>query len=208
MKKTGLLVGLTGQTGAGKTTVSGYLLRLGHRVIDADVMARHVVAKGGNCLLDLAVTFGGEIILADGTLDRKKMGDIIFSDKEKRMIFNKIIFPYIQEGIFDEVERMREDGAPIIFLDAPTLFESGTHTNCDRIISVIAPLVFRKERIISRDKLTDEQAVNRIKSQHDDEFYTSRSDYVICNDKDLGALRERVDQVIGELELGIMEDQG
>ena len=205
MKRKGLLIGLTGQTGAGKTTVSGYLLRLGRRVIDADVMARHVVAKGSKCIVDLAVTFGTEIIMADGTLNRPRMGEIIFSDKEKRMIFNKIIFPYIQEAIFAEVERMREDGAPIIFLDAPTLFESGTHTSCDQIISVIAPLEVRRARIMARDKLTEEQANNRIKSQHDDGFYTSRSHYVIRNDKDLGALRERVDEVIGKLELLILE---
>ena len=200
-----MLIGLTGQTGAGKTTVSGYLLRLGRRVIDADVMARHVVARGSKCILDLAVTFGAEIILADGTLNRPRMGEIIFGDKEKRMIFNKIIFPYIQEGIFGEVERLREDGAPLIFLDAPTLFESGTHTDCDKIVSVIAPLEVRRARIISRDRLSEEQAMSRIRSQHDDDFYTSRSNYVICNDKDLGALREQVDNLISELELSVME---
>jgi len=207
MKMKGLLIGLTGQTGAGKTTVSGYLVKSGRSVIDADVVARHVVAKGSKCIRELAANFGMDIILPDGTLDRRKMGDIIFADKEKRILFNKIIFPYIQEGIFSEVERMRASGVPAIFLDAPTLFESGIHESCDKIISVIAPIEKRLERIVKRDNLTQQQALNRIKSQYDDDFYTSRSDYVIRNNTDLADLREQLDSVIDEIELAALEGE-
>ena len=205
MKNNGLLIGLTGQTGAGKTTVSGYLSRLGYRVIDADVVARHVVASGGECIAELALNFGDEVILPDKTLDRRKMGDIIFADKEKRMLLNKIIFPYIQREILSEVGRMRADGAPIIFLDAPTLFESGMHRQCDKIVSVIAPEDTRTQRIMARDKLTKERALSRIQSQHKDEFYTQRSDYVISNQGDLSELREQLDSVIDKIELANLE---
>ena len=206
MGKKGLLIGLTGQTGAGKTTVSGYLINLGYRVIDADVVARHVVAKGSKCIRELAATFGMDIIMPDGTLDRQKMGEIIFTNKEKRMEFNKIIFPYIQEEIMGEVERMRSDGAPVIFLDAPTLFESGTSEKCDKIISVIAMLHIRLERIMKRDKLSERQALNRIKSQQEDDFYISRSDFVIHNNGDFGDLREQLDNVIDMIKLAVLED--
>jgi len=205
MKNNGLLVGLTGQTGAGKTTVSGYLTSLGYRVIDADIVARQVVAGGGECIAELAENFGNEILLPDKTLDRRKMGDIIFADKEKRALLNKIIFPYIQREILGEVERMRADGAPVIFLDAPTLFESGIHKNCDKIISVIAPENTRLERIITRDKLTQERALSRIRAQHDDDFYTSRSDYVIVNEEGLSELREQLDIAIDKIELLSLE---
>jgi len=205
MKNNGLLVGLTGQTGAGKTTVSGYLINLGYRVIDADVVARHVVAKGGECITELARVFGSEIILPDKTLDRRKMGDLIFADKEKRALMSKIIFPYIEQEILGEVQRMRADGAPIIFLDAPTLFESGIHQNCDKIISVIAPESTRLERIVARDKLTRERALSRIRAQQNDEFYIQRSDYVISNGGDLGELREQLDSVIDKIELANLE---
>ena len=198
-------MGLTGQTGAGKTTVSGYLSRLGYRVIDADMVARHVVAKGGECITELAEHFGEEVLLPDKTLDRRKMGDIIFADKEKRALLNKIIFPYIQREILGEVKRMRADGAPIIFLDAPTLFESGIYKQCDKIVSVIAPESTRLARIIARDKLTKERALSRMKSQHSDEFYTGRSDYVICNGGDLSELREQLDSVIDKIELANLE---
>jgi len=206
MKRDGILVGLTGQTGAGKTTASGYLGRLGYRVIDADVVARHVVAKDSECLGEIAATFGDEVILPDGTLDRRKMGDIIFADKDKRAKMGRIIFPYIQQGIFGEVERMRSAGdAPVIFLDAPTLFESGTHESCDQIISVIAPEDVRLERIMARDKITEQQARARMKAQQDDDFYTSRSDYVITNTGDLGDLRDKLDAVIEKIELANLE---
>ena len=205
MKSNGLLVGLTGQTGAGKTTVSGYLSRLGYRVIDADMVARHVVAKGGECIAELALSFGDEILLPDQTLDRRKMGDIIFADKEKRALLGKIIFPYIQREILSEVKRMRADGAPIIFLDAPTLFESGIYQKCDKIISVIAPENIRLARIMARDKLSKERALSRMRSQHGDEFYTRRSDYVISNGGDLSELREQLDSVIDKIELANLE---
>ena len=206
MKNNGLLVGLTGQTGAGKTTVSGYLSRLSYRVIDADVVARNVVAGGGECIAELAKTFGEEILLPDKTLDRRKMGDIIFADKEKRILMGKIIFPYIQREILSEVKRMRADGAPIIFLDAPTLFESGLYTQCDKIVSVIAPENTRLARIIARDKLTKDRALARIHAQHKDEFYIDRSDYVISNHGELGELREQLDVVIDKIELANLEE--
>ena len=206
MQNNGLLMGLTGQTGAGKTTVSGHLLNLGYRVIDADIVARQVVAGGGECIAELARVFGGEILLPDGNLDRRRMGDIVFADPEKRALLNEIIFPYIGREIVGEVERMRTGGSPVIFLDAPTLFESGIHQNCDKIISVIAPVNTRLERIIARDKLTQEQAISRIRAQHDDEYYTSRSDYVISNGGDLAGLREQLDSIIDEIELANLEE--
>ena len=207
MRKNGLLVGLTGQTGAGKTTVSGYLIRLGYRVIDADLVARQVVAGGSRCIAELATAFGMDIILRDGTLDRRKLGDIIFADKEKRAKLNRIIFPYIQDEIFGEVERLRHDGVNVIFLDAPTLFESGSDKECDLIVSVIAPLRLRLARIMARDRLGEKQAMNRIKSQQEDEFYTSRSDFVIVNDKDLGQLREQLDSLTQKIELIELGDE-
>jgi len=199
MEQRGLLVGLTGQTGAGKTLVSGFLSNRGYQVIDADVVARQVVAKGSKCTLDLAVEFGIGILNADGTLNRGKLGEIVFRDKHKRSILNRITFPYIQEEIFSQVEVLRQKGAGAIFLDAPTLFESGSHTSCDKVVSIIAPLGLRLERIMSRDGITEEAAMLRIKAQHDDEFYTSRSDFVIENAGDLNQLKDKVNLMLDSI---------
>jgi len=196
MEQKALLVGLTGQTGAGKTLVSTLLTSRGYRVIDADMVARRVVAKGAQCTLDLAVEFGIEILNADGTLNRRKLGSIVFADKKKRSILNKITFPYIQDEIFAQVRELRKKGNKAIFLDAPTLIESGTHKECDKVVSVIAPLETRLLRIMRRDKISREDALLRVKAQHDDEFYTSRSDFVIENGGDLSELRVKVMQML------------
>ncbi|MCL2856477.1 MAG: dephospho-CoA kinase [Oscillospiraceae bacterium] len=202
MKKyDGLFIGLTGQTGAGKTTVSSYLADLGHKVIDADLVARQVVAPGGCCLAELVVSFGEGILLPNGNLDRQRLGDIVFADEAKLALLNKIIFPHIREEIDRRVMCLRAAGAAVIFLDAPTLFESGIDRSCDKIISVIAPEVIRLERIVARDKLTQERALSRIRAQHNDEFYTSRSDYVIRNSGDPAELREQLNSIIDKIEI-------
>ncbi|MGI6403006.1 MAG: dephospho-CoA kinase [Oscillospiraceae bacterium] len=195
-----ILVGLTGQTGAGKTVVSRYLQQKGYQVINADAVAREVVAKGSQCLLDLVLAFGVDILQADGTLNRRKLGDIVFTDPEKRKTLNRITFPYIQEEIFSRVEQLQQQGADIVFLDAPTLFESGTHKRCDQIVSVIAPPEIRLERILQRDDITQEQGKARMSAQHPDEFYTTRSHHVLVNDSSLPDLFAQVDEMLAELQ--------
>jgi len=204
MEQKSIFVGLTGQTGAGKTTVSTLLVNMGLRVIDADVVARHVVAKGAKCILVLALEFGIEILNVDGTLNRHRLGNIVFSDKQKRMTLNRITFPYIQEEIFFRVQELRRKADGPIFLDAPTLIESGTHKECDRVVSVIAPEQKRLMRIVERDKISEEDARLRIRAQHDDEYYTSVSDFVIENNGDLSSLREKTARML-EVVCGIKE---
>ncbi|WRS27852.1 dephospho-CoA kinase [Oscillospiraceae bacterium MB08-C2-2] len=194
-----MIIGLTGQTGAGKTFVSDLLAARGLIVINADEVARHVVDQGAQCLTDLVLEFTIEILNEDGSLNRRRMGDLVFSDKAKRMRFNEIIFPYIHEEIKERIAFYQKQGAKLIVLDAPTLFESGADRYCDRIVSVIAPKELRMERIIARDDLSRQQAEQRMKAQHDDEFYTSKSHVVICNDGDMGALRVQVMELLDRL---------
>lgn len=191
-----IVVGLTGQTGAGKTEVCRLLTANGCRVIDADIVARRVVEKGTRCLVDLALEFGIGILNADGTLNRRNLGSIVFSDRDKRLKLNRITFPYIQQEILAELQRLREKGEAAVFLDAPTLLESGTDAYCDRVVSVIAPLELRLERVLRRDGITREEALGRIRSQHGDEFYTSRSDFVIENSGDIASLRVQVMEML------------
>ena len=200
MHNEAIVVGLTGQTGAGKSTVSEILISRDYPVIDADVVARRVVSKGKKCLLELALEFGIEILNVDGTLNRKKLGETVFTDKQKRIRLNQITFPYIQEEILNEVERLRQKGVPVIFLDAPTLFESGTDQYCNKVVSVIAPQTVRLERILERDPITPQEAQSRMRSQHDDAFYTQKSDFVIQNNGDLSELRVRVMEMLDFIE--------
>lgn len=196
MERTGYVVGLTGQTGAGKSVVSKLLANEGYKVIDADQVSRQVVGKGSRCLMDLALEFGIGILKSDGALNRKKLGSAVFGDNQKREKLNEIIFPYITEEILLQIEEYRRAGEPVIFLDAPTLFESGADSHCDRVAAVIAPLDERKRRIMSRDHLTWDEADNRIASQFEDDYYTSRADYVIENSGDFSALRFRLNEML------------
>ncbi|MCL2057222.1 MAG: dephospho-CoA kinase [Oscillospiraceae bacterium] len=178
------IIGLTGQTGAGKSTVCDLLRKQGHHVIDCDLAARAVTEKGGRCLADIAAAFGGDILNADGTLNRAKLGKIVFSDSAEKKRLEQIIFPYITEKIFAEIERLRESGAEAVFLDAPTLIESRLYKSCDTVISVTAPQETRFRRIVLRDGLDEDAARRRMSAQHSDDFYTSASDIVIENSGD------------------------
>ena len=175
-----MLIGLTGQTGAGKSEVCGILLGYGFDIINADMVARDVTCAGSDCLREIADEFGDGVLQADKSLDRKALGAIVFSDAQRLSCLEGIIFPYILREIDERVRRLRPKSKGI-FLDAPTLFESGASKSCDKICSVTAPKKLRIQRIIARDGITAETARQRMSSQHDDEYYTSRSDYVIIN---------------------------
>lgn len=199
-KMKNMIVGLTGQTGAGKSTVSDYLRENGMAVIDADKVAREVVETGSACIADIALEFGCEYINADGTLNRKKMAKTVFTDKAKLKKLNALMFPYIIRHLCEEIERNRKEGEGIIVLDAPTLFESGADRECDYVVSVIADEQSRKERIIRRDGLTQQEAQERISAQHDEEYYKSRSDEILENNEGVDSLKNRTSALISRLE--------
>lgn len=183
-----LVVGLTGQTGAGKSTVSKVFAENGFAVINADLISRKVVEKGTKCLDELAEVFSDAILNEDGTLNRKMLGNIVFSDKTKLEMLNSIIYPYITSEILEEIKIYSDSGQKLVLLDAPTLFESHSDDFCEIIISVLANEATRKERIILRDGLTEKQAQDRMNSQHDAEFFAANSDFVIENNDTIEAV--------------------
>ena len=129
MKKM-VLVGLTGQTGAGKTTVCEMLKKRGFAVIDADRSARTVTECGHPCLKALTTVFGTTVLLPDGSLDRKAVASMIFGDSVIKKKYEAVIFPYITQQIRKEIRELQRADAQIVILDAPTLFESGLHRFC------------------------------------------------------------------------------
>lgn len=195
-----LVVGLTGQSGAGKTLVSRMLQERDLAVINADQVARDVVEKGKKCLLDLAVLFGVGILTPEGELNRKALAKAVFNNAEKLKLLNKTIFPYITQEIDDRMKQLRQARESIVILDAPTLFESGYDKKCQIIVSVLANRDERLHRIVMRDKISYEEAESRLKSQHDDAYYSSRSDRVIVNNNSLEDLKMQVVELMAFLE--------
>ncbi len=194
-----IVLGLTGQTGAGKSTLCRYLNQKGCSIIDADQVARSVVEKGSACIADVILEFGIEYLNMDGSLNRRKLGETVFTDKAKLKKLNDIMFPYIVNSIRDKIQQAKEEQEGVIILDAPTLFESGCDKFCDKVLSVVADSEFRCQRIMERDGLSEEEAQHRISAQHNEDFYTEKSWFVIENNGASSDLEEQADKMLTEL---------
>lgn len=168
------IVGLTGQSGAGKSNVSRVFKRRGFFVIDADVVARKITSRQ-EVIKILGENFGQEILNGD-ELNRKALASIVFSDKRQLARLDDLLFPIICKDI---IEIIANCGKPYVLLDAPQLFESGLNKICDKIIAAVSPRDILIWRITSRDKITKEDAEKRLNSQLPQEFFIENADYVI-----------------------------
>ena len=191
-----MIIGLTGQTGAGKSTVCEFLKEKGISVIDCDKVAREVTEKGSPLLLVLSQNFGGDILFEDGSLNRRKLAEKAFSSEENTQLLNSLTHPEITRKIEQKIKECQTEH---VILDAPTLIESGAYKMCQKIISVVACENLRKQRIIERDNLTVSEAETRIKAQKEDSFYAEHSDFVISNDGDRDSLLENIKKALKEI---------
>lgn len=196
------IIGLTGQTGAGKSTVRKLLKAKGAAVIDADSVAHDVADNELFCLTDIAEHFSCMVLDDKGKLNRKALGRIVFSDKKKLALLNKIMFPYIVSAIKGQVTAYEKAGARIIVIDGATLIESGCAKMCSALISVTAEEETRLTRIIHRDGISKRDALRRVSAQNPEEFYINASDYVIKNDGTPGDLEREAERVLDEIESG------
>lgn len=149
------IYGLTGMSGAGKSTVCDSFESAGFLIIDCDRLAREVVRKGRPCLDKLHRLFGDSVITKDGELDRRAMGNIVFSHSDKLALLNNTIYPYIT---YEVISMCGYTDKHFVLLDAPTLFESGIDFICDGIISVTCDKEKSIQRIMLRDNITRESA--------------------------------------------------
>ena len=194
-----MVIGLTGQTGAGKSTVSKVFVQNGFRLIDADAISRHVVARGSHCLADLQECFTDAILTPDGELDRKVMASIAFSDHRKLEMLNTILYPYIVGEILRMIHRFSQQNHKLILLDAPTLFESRADDFCDLIISVVAKPELRMQRIMERDHISEKAAQQRMEMQLTEEFFRLHSDTVLENNSSFSELWDAAQELSAKL---------
>ena len=192
-----MIYGLTGGTGSGKSTVSEYLKEFGYTVVDADIIAREVTAKGSPVLDDLAAAFGTEIIDENGELIRKKLGSIVFGDKEKLEKLNEIMRKALDEKMTEALNKATEDRLyGKVFFDAPTLFESKRESFVDKIWVVAADKETRIQRIMKRDGISREEVLQRMESQLPDDEKIAKADLVIYNDGTLEDLKKKVEKAL------------
>ncbi len=184
------IVGLTGPTGAGKSSLSHIAENFGFKVIDCDILARKAVEKGTDGLKALVDAFGEDILSIDGNLNRKALAKKAFCSKENTELLNKTLLPFIIELVLNECDK------DFILLDAPTLFESGLNEKCACTIAVLAELETRLSRICKRDGISKEAAILRINAGKTDEFYKQNADYVIYNNDDIELLEKEFSDIL------------
>ncbi|BBB33075.1 dephospho-CoA kinase [Thermotomaculum hydrothermale] len=185
-------MGLTGGIATGKSLVSSMFEQLGAFVIDADRVAREVVSKGSPVLKEIEKYFGKDVILPDGNLNRKKLREIIISDKEKRELLNSITHPAIIER---ENELVNQADSNLIIVDAALLIESGSHKRFKEIIVVYAPFEVQLKRLMERDKMSREDAERFIKTQMDIEEKKKYATYIIDNSDGIEYTRKQVKEL-------------
>ncbi|EDN7591639.1 dephospho-CoA kinase [Listeria monocytogenes] len=188
----GKTIGLTGSVATGKSTVSNLIQQAGIPLVDADIAARKVVEPGTEGLKEIVAYFGGEILLADGTLDRAKLGEIIFKDKEKREKLNEITHPRVKDYMLEARERFFRAGEELVFFDIPLLFESHLESLVDQIVVVWTTPETELKRLMERNNLTKEDALRRIESQMGIDEKARKADFVIDNNESLEKTQKQV----------------
>ncbi len=188
------LIGLTGGIASGKSTVSAMFQQLGAPLLDADLIAREVVEPGTPALSEIAQRFPFAID-SGGRLDRKALGEEVFSRPEERAALNAIIHPRIRDAFAEKTRALAEGGAPLVIYDAALLFENGLDRTMDEVIVVYVPRAVQLQRLIARDGLTLEQAEARLASQLPLEEKVKKAGRVVDNSGDREATRAQVERI-------------
>ncbi|MBR6632850.1 MAG: dephospho-CoA kinase [Clostridia bacterium] len=176
------VLGLCGQSGAGKTTALETLVSLGAVVCDCDVVSRLVMSRGTDCTAEVVESFGNEILRDDGEIDRKALGKIVFFDREKLERLTEITHRYIKAEVRERIRKAEAEGEGLFVVDAPLLFESGLDKDCHVTLAIVSDREKRLERIMARDGIDRELAEKRLASQIDEDELYRLSDEVIVND--------------------------
>ncbi len=193
-----MIVGLTGQSGAGKSTAAALFSEAGFRIIDCDALV-HALYGESRYAKKIAEAFGDDFLCPEnGAVDRKKLGALVFSDKKALERLNETVRPLILETILGELTRARNDGADAI-LDAPLLFEYGLEAMCDMTLGVVCDREIAEKRLFARDGKSLDEIRGRLSAQHDAEYFCEHCDYILENNGDALALKRAFDRLLASL---------
>ena len=192
-------LGLTGGIATGKTTISNYLKSIDIPVLDADEYARKVVEPGTPGLAEITNTFGEQVLRADGSLNRKLLGQIVFNDSSSRQTLNDITHPRIQQMMADELHRLAEQQIPLVILDIPLLLENKDVAGADAVMVVTIPESLQLTRLMQRNNLTEKEAQSRISAQMPLVEKEKLADFVIDNSGTISSTQKQVEKVIQKI---------
>ncbi|KAM5563987.1 dephospho-CoA kinase [Rosa sericea] len=193
------IVGLTGGISSGKSTVSNLFKAHDIPVVDADLVARDVLKKGTGGWKKVVSAFGQGILQPDGEVDRPKLGQIVFSNPEKRLLLNRLLAPYISSGIFWAILKLWLKGFKVIVLDVPLLFEAKMDRWTKPIIVVWVDPETQLQRLMSRDRTSEDDARNRINAQMSLDLKRTKAEIVIDNTGSQEDLKEKFKSVLFEV---------
>lgn len=186
------IIGVTGGIGSGKSTVSSMFRQFGADVVDADEISRAITKKNGSAFCEIVQSFGEKILSESGEIDRKKLGQIVFSDKKKLAVLNEITHKYV----FVEMEKqIKASKAEIIILDVPLLFSNDFILKYDYSVGVTANISERIKRVKSRDGLSEDEILTRMENQISDKELEEKADFIIENN-DYNKTLKNVEQIL------------
>ncbi|MDO7487894.1 dephospho-CoA kinase [Peribacillus frigoritolerans] len=194
----GQIIGITGGIASGKSTVSLYLQELGFTIVDADLASRAVVEPGEEAYHQVVKTFGEDILLTDGNIDRVKLGSIIFNDQEKRLLLNGIVHPAVRNWMRLKTEAALSSGEETVFMDIPLLFESKLTFMVDKTILIYVDEQVQLQRLMNRNGLSETEALARINSQMPLADKKALADAVIDNNGDINETKRQVKSILSE----------
>ncbi|RRJ64724.1 dephospho-CoA kinase [Paenibacillus oralis] len=188
-------IGLTGGIATGKSTVSRMLVRKGAVLIDADVIAREIMEPGHPVLAAVAERFGQAVLHPDGTVNRKKLGEIVFASPEERKALESLTHPAIRAEMRKRMAELEaESPRRLVVADIPLLYESGLERLYERIMVVYVPRDVQLSRLMQRDGLSREEAERRLNAQMDIELKKERADILIDNSRGLDETERQIDE--------------
>ncbi|MCL1975572.1 MAG: dephospho-CoA kinase [Firmicutes bacterium] len=190
------IIGLTGQIGSGKSLVASILREMGAVVIEADALARQVVEPGCPALTEICTVFGAEYVLPEGSLNRKALSQIIFSDAKARNRLNAIMHPLIRKEAEYLIDRFSAAGEKMIILEAAILISGGFTDMVDEIWLITAPIEQIYDRLAQRDGLNEAEITQRLTAQLSPQAQTAFADNLIINDGDVQKLRKQLEKLI------------
>ncbi len=198
----GTVIGLTGGIAAGKSSVAALMAEAGIPVVDTDELAREATAPDGPCLRKLVEFLGAQILAADGSLNRRRLLELIIGDKGVRGEVERIIHPEVFRRLDKILIHLGGAGSDLAVVEVPLLFEAGWSCFFDKIICVTAPREDCIRRLMERNGVNRETALAWMDLQLDQEEKARRSDFVIVNDADMSTLRGQVKKILQVLQIG------
>ncbi|GBD65632.1 dephospho-CoA kinase [Tetragenococcus halophilus] len=185
------ILGITGSIATGKSTVVNIFKQYGFPVVDADIIAREVVEPNTAGLKKVVETFGSSVLCSDGSLNRKQLGQIIFSDTKKRQALNALLAPFLQEAIIEQIKRASA-AASLVIADIPLLYEAGYDKYMDQVAVVYIPEDLQVQRLMKRDRITKKEAQKKVASQLSIEEKKKRADIIFDNQESLSSIRQQI----------------